>query len=1444
MAEFPAQLFRMEGDPAAVRGSATAWSGFGATAMSTGGRIGSLDTSQFVGTEGDQFRSILAAMPPPLGVTADAFGQVATALTTFAGTLAGLQDEMRQLAAQAVGLWQELQAAIIRAATADPASKPAALAALRAAQARWDACEAKATALQSAQAAAVQTAADAVDRAAGMRFVESPGRWDRVGRARSFIQEHKEGLQMLSGGLKAVSLVAGLLSFTPLAPIAAPISVGAGLLAAGIDLSVYGATGDGNLTDIAIDVGLTALPGVGRLARPLIGALAGAGRPLLANAYRAGSGIRAAVAAKIPQLFTRVQRALAFDPIDLASGEMVFSQTDVELPGLLPLVLRRTHLSSYRVGRWFGRSWASTVDQRLEVDAEGVCFAAADGLLLVYPPPADGSSVLPQDGPRLALARAGDGYTVTDGERGHTLHFGPVRAGRRSIYEMTYAEPGTTTLPLTAITDRNGHRIDVVRDADGAPTEVVHSGGYRVAVETERGRVTALRLRGTGGEPDRELVRYGYDDRGDLVETIDSSGLPLRYAYDSVGRIVRWDDRNGGWYSYTYDVAGRVVRTAGSDGFLSGSIHYDPRAGVTIAIDSLGAPTTYQFTSAMQIERIVDPLGHTRTFEWDRWGRPAAETDALGRTTRYDRDETGNLVRVIRPDGTECTVDYNRLGLPVRTVGPDGAVELRGYDEAGNLLSVTDPSGATTRYDYAPGGRLRSVTDALGRVRQVRTDPAGLPVELTDPVGNVTTYRRDGFGRVVEVTDPLGHRTRLGWTVDGRLASHELPDGGIERWTYDGEGNLVEHVDAGGRTTREESTHFDLPAARIGPDGARTEFGYDTELRLTTVTNPLGERWSYEYDAAGRLVRETDFDGRVLSYGYDPAGQLAERTNGAGETVRFVRDAVGAVVERHAGDAVTTFAYDPAGRLVRATNPDADVVVEWDAVGRVVAETCNGRTVRSSWDGLGRRTGRRTPSGVDSAWDYGADGRPAALHTVGHTLRFRYDPAGREVERRLDGTVALSQDWDPASRLLAQTLSVADAQPLQRRTFAYRSDGAVERIEDRLRGTRTFALDEAGRVTAVAGPGRSERYAYDRAGRPLGAGAVRYERDAQGRVVLRQQKRLSGKPRTWRYGWDADDRLVSVSTPDGQRWRYRYDPFGRRIAKQRLAADGTVAEQVDFSWDGILLAEEESAGRRTSWEWAPGTVHPVSQSSLGADPSQEEVDASFHAIVTDLVGTPTELVGPDGTVDWRPDPALWGGGDPADTGCPLRFPGQYADPESALHYNAQRHYDPDTGRYASPDPIGLAGGPDPHAYVPNPLTWLDPLGLAPCTPPARFTVGTDGAVVDHVGTRNAISIGRFPDYLHDAQATGSRTFDLGDAWKDMAARTDRFGGTGENSEVWIRNRQFLDKAVAQGSEIRLASDPYDLANANSFFLREVRHLESRGYSISPDGTRMLPPGGP
>ncbi|WP_131786932.1 DUF6531 domain-containing protein, partial [Protofrankia symbiont of Coriaria ruscifolia] len=1082
---------------------------------------------------------------------------------------------------------------------------------------------------------------------------------------------------------------------------------------------------------------------------------------------------------------TAASRFLKLDPVDMASGQMILQQVDLELPGLLAWTLQRTHMSSYQAGRWFGPSWSSTLDHRLEIDDAGVCYAAPDGVLLAYPHPAPGETVLPAEGPRLPLTRDENGaYTVTDSVTGHTLHFAVPADGARGV-----------ALPLAAISDRNGHRVELGYDADdGTLAEINHSGGYQLVVETRQGLIAAVRMRGRAWELDTEIIRYGYDASGRLTEVVNSSGRPLRFDYDEDGRIVRWLDRNGTQHVYTYDEAGRVVRTAGSAGCFDGTITYDTDRHVTVVTDSLGHVTEYHFNDTMQLQRQVDPLGHATSYEWDRYDRKLAETDPLGRTVRYSYDAAGNLVEVLRPDGSRASAEWNNLRLPVTLVEPDGARWERFYDDRGNLTAVVDPAGARTAFGHDDRGRLTTVTDALGHTRRVATDASGLPVAVTDPLGAVTSYDRDVFGRVVAVTDPVGGVTRFGWTVEGKIASRALPGGAVERWTYDGEGNLVEHVDAAGLVTRSEATHFDLPAARTGPDGARLAFAYDTELRLVAVTNPQGLVWRYDYDPAGNLVRETDFNGRVLAYGYDAAGQLVERTNGAGETVRFVRDVLGNVTEKHAASGVTTFAYDAAGRVVRATNADADCTLQRDALGRVLAETCNGRTVASTYDALGRRVRRVTPSGAESVWDYDPNDLPSSLRTAGRTVRFAHDEAGREVERSLDTGVVLAQAWDVNHRLLSQTVTAGgsvtaragepgtarQARLLQRRDYSYSPDGYVTEIDDMLAGLRRFDLDPARRVTAVHGTNWSERYAYDAAGNITDAswpapaqrdgrdgrdgvheaaqggreyagtlirraGSVRYEHDGQGRVTLRQQKRLSAKPRTWRYTWDADDRLTGVTTPDGRRWRYRYDPFGRRIAKQRFADNGTgggsgddggVAERVDFAWDGVVLAEQHHltgnapAARVTAWDWEPGGFRPLTQSerrpsgdgtgaasngatgdaagnadhavddragrSVGEGPDDAEqgwFDARFHAIVTDLVGTPTELVDSDGDLAWRTRTTLWGASPPAadgDIDCPLRFPGQYHDPETGLNYNYHRYYAPESGRYDSNDPLGLA----------------------------------------------------------------------------------------------------------------------------------------------------------
>lgn len=101
------------------------------------------------------------------------------------------------------------------------------------------------------------------------------------------------------------------------------------------------------------------------------------------------------------------------DPVDVATGEVILPQTDVELGGLLPLVLKRTHVSSYRAGQLFGRTWASTLDQRLEFDAQGVVYVAEDGMLLTYPEPPAGAHAMPEVGPRWPLSRTENGYAIT-----------------------------------------------------------------------------------------------------------------------------------------------------------------------------------------------------------------------------------------------------------------------------------------------------------------------------------------------------------------------------------------------------------------------------------------------------------------------------------------------------------------------------------------------------------------------------------------------------------------------------------------------------------------------------------------------------------------------------------------------------------------------------------------------------------------------------------------------------------------------------------------------------------------------------------------------------------------------------------------------------------------------------------------------------------------------
>ncbi|ADM97669.1 Putative membrane protein [Dickeya dadantii 3937] len=296
----------------------------------------------------------------------------------------------------------------------------------------------------------------------------------------------------------------------------------------------------------------------------------------------------------------------------------------------------------------------------------------------------------------------------------------------------------------------------------------------------------------------------------------------------------------------------------------------------------------------------------------------------------------------------------------------------------------------------------------------------------------------------------------------------------------------------------------------------------------------------------------------------------------------------------------------------------------------------------------------------------------------------------------------------------------------QARLFGYDS-------EQNLCEVSAIAPDGAGRLSAKNAAVQLSS-GYDEAGRVTQRGGRQYQYDACGRLVSRRESRPGFRPQETRFEWDAQDRLVRVSLPDGARWRYGYDAFGRRVSKVRegQVPSAQAVARVAYRWDGDQLSGQTqyrvdgSVTRAVQWVYEPGSFRPLAQVEEQAGQTR------LHYIVADLTGTARELCSETGEVHWRGEQGLWGPhreekipiplrrylGDAAneEVYCELRYQGQVYDAETGLYYNRHRYYDPELGQYISADPIGLAGGLRPQGYVHNPMEWVDPLGLVGCPP--------------------------------------------------------------------------------------------------------------------------------
>jgi RHS repeat-associated protein len=184
--------------------------------------------------------------------------------------------------------------------------------------------------------------------------------------------------------------------------------------------------------------------------------------------------------------------------------------------------------------------------------------------------------------------------------------------------------------------------------------------------------------------------------------------------------------------------------------------------------------------------------------------------------------------------------------------------------------------------------------------------------------------------------------------------------------------------------------------------------------------------------------------------------------------------------------------------------------------------------------------------------------------------------------------------------------------------------------------------------------------------------------------------------------------------------------------------DGSTVQKAGMSYvydeDGTLIAQTLTGGAQGSWGQSARYIYLPTAS--GPMPVAAIYGTKHYAIQSDHLNTPRRLIQSDGQVAWQWAYSAFGDEKPttaktrfanADlnqsfgtTAVPavtfnLRYPGQYYDQESNLHYNYHRSYSATVGRYTQADPIGLRGGTNLFSYVENnSLSKIDPFGLASC----------------------------------------------------------------------------------------------------------------------------------
>ena len=1178
--------FRIGGNPAEVFEFARRWRVFAENALTTAASLRMINDGGFLGDEGDRYRELIhGEFPKHLTITGEAHGGVSIAVTKYAEALTTAQTQMNALTAiamvdhtavqTAVANYNLCEANVVRAAataklaaatavataavpgvnavtastaTAAQSELAAAQAAFEAAKAEhlrattvFDTDVAKGAGIKSALSTEVQATVTAIRSQARKRFEENPNwveeKWEAF---KDWVSKHADLLRDISDVLQSIG---GLLA-------SIPILNGLGLSLKTLGLELKGLlclTGNCSWQEFASDM-TTFLPR-GKILDALKGTRPGKALSEALGAAKDKLGMNG------PKNLCRGNECKlpGMEPVDMATGAMIDSATDVRIGGMLPMVVARNTDSGMDTSRVFGPGWNTTLDCRIEILPDQVLMMTPDGALLEFPPaPVDGSEVGDAGRPwRLCFV---DGaYRVRNISQGITYVFG-VAGSEAQGGEPCYRPDGPVP-------------------------------DYTITGDTPKNYV--YRLDGETGELTRR------------ERTIDDDpGSNTHNPAESAGNSDTTQNNSGTGQTSSDDRVNADGSRDGSDDNLADSENPQNNSGTADKADNTGSgvwEASNSFVNMLSPGSVADVFGLGVEVQL------STVIHHSGAWIEYDYEQsTGHLVAMRRSDGTVLELKWHNrisrlLSIWVKNDETHPGLEpfrlaSYNYDGKGRLLKVINSAAGALRYFYDDEHRPFRWTDRNGHSYHYRFDEKGRVVAQVGSGGmfpNIAIWLKDTGDDAPEdgtvcvalecAGDFHGNPTEIGDTcineyfdrLDKLPLAHLLREKGLVGAGLTGRG----------RTSTRDDASWSIPEEFL-----RDEFLGDIRPTVYRST-PAGDVWRIitpegiitdrEYDEHHQIIRETSNTGVVTTIDRDEYGTITRIDYGDGTEMVVTPGAWGEPAQITGRDGlITEYEVDAAGMVTSITDTLGIVTrfeYDWRATGIVPKATI-------------------TPSGLVRIMECDNAGRPVAST----------DPAGRRSSVTRDVRGLVTGVIDPVGNVT---------------TIEYSPEGWVTRVVNPDGSWRSGTYDGEGNLTQTVnetGATTTTRYTvFDKVSDvtlPNG-GITRYTYNTQMEPVAV----TNADGHTWQLHYDLDGSIIKEIDYNGLVTESHATPDGQRL--DTTTGAGTVTTLFDPY--GRMTETRDDQGNATAYQWDTlGRIHQVTNQWCTTDYSYDDYGRSLTETTT------------------------------------------------------------------------------------------------------------------------------------------------------------------------------------------------------------------------------------